>query len=193
MNGGEIGSWFTSFERLQEVFLSALVMYVAIVAMVRIAGKRTSAQMNNFDWIMTVATGALAAAGILSPDVSLSEALVALAALLLCQAITTYAMMRSKRIARLVKARPRLLTHEGRVLADAMRRERVSEAELHAALREAGLASPEEADWVVIEADGRLSVIARRDSGVSGAPLMDDVAGHPADARARDTAPGGLA
>lgn len=60
-----------------------------------------------------------------------------------------------------------LLLHQGRMLPGALRRTRVTESEVHAALRSAGLGGVEEARAVVLETDGTFSVIGRNGRGDS--------------------------
>lgn len=58
----------------------------------------------------------------------------------------------------LVKAEPSLLVRDGRLLADAMRRSRVTEREVLAAVREAGIASLSQVAEAVLETDGSIAV-----------------------------------
>ena len=152
-------TWFNSFERLADIALSALAVYVTVVVLVRLSGKRSTSKMNNFDWIVTVAAGGLTASGILLESVSVADAAVALASLLGLQWATTRLTLESAWFCQLVKPRPALLVHRGVLLEDAMRRTRVSKAEIHAALREAGLSTASGAAWVILETDASLSVI----------------------------------
>ncbi|MGB3722587.1 MAG: DUF421 domain-containing protein, partial [Pacificimonas sp.] len=68
-----IATWFNSWERLLSIGLSAIATYIGIVILVRISGKRTTSQMNNFDWIITVALGGLVTSGILLKGVSVVD------------------------------------------------------------------------------------------------------------------------
>jgi uncharacterized membrane protein YcaP (DUF421 family) len=71
---------------------------------------------------------------------------------------------RSKGFESLVEGRPQILIHNGRlhdrVLSDA----RLTRHELHAALRQAGCATVDEVQFAVLENNGSISVISRRDS-----------------------------
>jgi uncharacterized membrane protein YcaP (DUF421 family) len=59
----------------------------------------------------------------------------------------------------IVNPYPTLVLHHGRFLDDAMRRQRVSEADVRAAVRRQGLAKLEDVGAVVLEADGTFSVV----------------------------------
>lgn len=109
----------------------------------------------------------------LSKQVALVEGMAALLLLVGLQALITWLSVRSSTVSRLVKSEPRLLLHQGRLLPEAMKHERVTEDELHAALRAQGCGRLADVAAVVLETDGSLSVVPRRDGA---APL--DVLTH---------------
>ncbi len=166
---------WSSWGRLTEISLSAVLFFIFIVALVRVLGKRTTSQLNNFDWIINIAVGSLAASGILLTDVATADALAAIITLALCQYLTTWWVRGTDTGSRVVKARPTLLTHKGEYLRDAMDEVRVSEEEIRAALREAGMIENSAANWVVLETDGNLSVIPSTPSKLDKAEALQDV------------------
>ena len=62
-----------------EIAANALLFYILIIVMVRIVGKRTTSEFNNFDWIINVAVGSLAASGVLLRNVATLDAITAIA------------------------------------------------------------------------------------------------------------------
>lgn len=150
--------------------------YLALIAALRVSGKRTLSQMNAFDFIVTVALGSTLATILLSSETSLAQGIAALLLLVGLQYAITWSSLRSRTVARLAKSEPTALVYHGQLLEDAMRRERVLEAEVRAAVRERGLGRVEEADLVVLETDGTLSVVANFEhagqavTGVTGVP-----------------------
>lgn len=174
----DLSTWFTSWDRLESIAVSSVALYVLIVVLVRVMGKRVTGQMNSFDWIITVAVGSLLASGILQNSVSVSDAALAIGILAACQWLMTKASVRSQRFEKLVKPAPRLLVHKGAYLDAQMEHERVTRAEVDAALREQGHASIDEVNWVVLETDGTMSVVPRMAVPLDKAGLMRQVAGH---------------
>ena len=75
----------------------------------------------------------------------------------------TWLSLRSERFQDLVKARPTVLLSRGEMLRAAMRRERVTEEEILAALRAHGMAGPDEAAAVILETDGSLTALPTRE------------------------------
>jgi uncharacterized membrane protein YcaP (DUF421 family) len=137
--------------------------YLALVAMLRVSGKRTLSQMNAFDFVVTVALGSTLATILLSRDVSLGQGIAALALLIGLQFVITWTSVRSRTASKLVKSEPTAVVWRGRMLRGTMARERLLEAEVEAALREHGLAGAESADLVILETDGTISVVTEVD------------------------------
>ncbi len=170
--------YFQSTDALVRVLAVGVPAYLGLVLFLRVAGKRTLSKMNAFDLVVTVALGSTLATILLAPDVALAEGLLALALLIGLQYLITWSSVRSPAFQRLVKATPRLLSFRGDLLRDALRSERVTEAEIEAAVRERGLPGLTSAFAVVLETDGTLTVIARQD-GVDQLESLDHVRGLP--------------
>ncbi|MDV6030060.1 MAG: DUF421 domain-containing protein [Phycisphaera sp. RhM] len=134
--------------------------YVALIVLLRASGKRTLSKMNAFDFIVTIALGSTLASALISKDVSLSQGVAALGLLVLLQLVSTWLAARYGWYSRLIKAEPTLVFFRGRYLQDAMKKQRVTEEEILAAMRQNGIADPTGVDAVIIETEGTLSVIA---------------------------------
>jgi uncharacterized membrane protein YcaP (DUF421 family) len=151
--------YFESIDSLLRVLAVGIPAYAGLVIFLRIAGKRTLSKMNAFDLVVTVALGSTLATLFLSEDVALAEGLLALAVLIGLQHAITWTSVRVPAFQRVIKATPRLLSFRGSLLDDAMRAERVTEAEVEAAVRQAGLPGTSATYAVVLETDGSLTVI----------------------------------
>ena len=151
------------------VAITAVVAYVALVIMLRISGKRTLSDMNAFDFVVTVALGSTLAATITSDTVSIAEGLSALLTLIIMQAVIALIASRSPGFQSLIKSEPRLLLHRGELLEDAMRAERLTKAEVMAAVRAHGHGDLADVYAVVLETNGELSVITQSPSAEGGA------------------------
>ncbi|MEU0575880.1 YetF domain-containing protein [Streptomyces griseoincarnatus] len=85
------------------------------------------------------------------------------------QFVTAWASVRFRGVRRLVKAEPTLLLHEGRLLHDAMRDQRVTPDEVRQAIRAQGTGALELVHAVVLETDGSFGVISRSQYGAGSA------------------------
>lgn len=146
-----------------------VLAYVALLALLRVSGKRTLSKLNAFDLIVTVALGSTLATILLSRDVPLLQGLAAFGVLVGLQFLITWTSVRWEKVAHVAKSEPRALLYRGRVLHEALREERVLEPELRASIREHGYARYEDVDLVVLETDGSLSAVGSLPDSVGDA------------------------
>jgi uncharacterized membrane protein YcaP (DUF421 family) len=90
--------WFDSWSDIVRVLLVGIASYAFLIASIRILGERTLAQLNAFDFVVTVALGSTLATILLTSDVAFVEGIVALSLLLLLQAVVAFAAAVSRRI-----------------------------------------------------------------------------------------------
>lgn len=173
------GWWFSTWAEVLQIAVGAAFFYTLVVVLVRVLGKRTTSQMNNFDWIITIAVGSLAASGILLKNVAILDAVAAIVVLAALQYATTRLVLRSDTFANLVKAQPTLLTHRGKFLTDAMKSVRVSEEEIMAVLRSHGMRNAQDANWVILETNGEMTVIPKCDEPIETFGTMATVSKPP--------------
>ena len=168
---------FDGWEGLIDVLVCAPILYALVVLSVRLSGKRTTGQMNNFDWIVTVAMGSIVASGIVINSVSIAEAGLAVVTLLLLQYAVTRLAKSSDRFDRAMKADPAVLVARGQVQDGALRANRVTREEINAAIRSRGMTRLDEVGWMILENDGSFSVIGRDAAARSDGSIVPDEMG----------------
>ncbi len=159
------------------VVIAAPFLYAIMIFNIRIMGKRTTAQMNNFDWAVTVAMGSLIASPMTS-NTSITIGALGIALLMLLQYILTKLSFYSDTLQKIVRATPTLLLYEGKMLYENLEKERVLPAEVQAAIRENGYNDLTQIYAVILESDAMFSVIAKEKalehgeilSGLTGLP-----------------------
>lgn len=164
--------FFDSWYDLLRVVVVGTIMYVALIVCLRVTGKRTLSKWNAFDFIVTISLGSILASSFLSNSVALAEGVLAVVVLIGLQFLITWLSVRFDWVINLVKAEPTLLFDRGAMVSNALRAQRVTESEVRAAVRSAGIAALEDVDAVVLETDGSFSVIKRSDS-MSRSALQD--------------------
>ena len=155
-----------------ETIITGTVAYIAIIIFLRISGKRTLAKWNSFDFVVTIAFGSVLASILLSTSDQFGKGIVAFALLVLFQYIITWISVRSDAIQKLIKSEPSLLLYRGEMQRDVMKKQRIAEGEILAALRASGVSAIEDADAVILETDGSFSVLKDIDHS-SGSALKD--------------------
>lgn len=151
--------FFDGWQGIGRTALVGVLAYLALVVLLRVSGKRTLSKMNAFDLVVTVALGSTLATILLSSDVALAEGVTALGVLILLQYVIAWLSVHSQTMSRLVKSEPALLVYQGRLLPEALRRERVVDTEVWAVVRSQGIADLAEVEAVVLETDGTFTVV----------------------------------
>lgn len=146
-----------------QMALRALVVYVAMIAVVRLSKKRFMGRASAFDVILGIMIGSIASRGI-TGNAPLFPTLVSVATLLgLHWAFSGLALLWSG-IGVLLKGRPVVLIRNGIVDQAALSREHMTRADLDEALRRQGMADIAETELATLERNGNVSVV-RRSSG----------------------------
>lgn len=162
-----------SFGPFLNTIILGTIAYIAIIFILRISGKRTLSKWNSFDFVVTIAFGSILASILLSTKDSFGTGILGFALLVLFQYLITWISVRSSWVQKLIKAEPTLLLYRGKLKHDVLKRERIAEGEVLAALRANGIAAIEDADAIVLETDGSFSVIT--DLNNSTASALKDV------------------
>ncbi len=157
--------FFRGWDNLLRTLVVGSLAYVALIVFLRVAGKRTLAKMNAFDLVVTVALGSTLATVLLTKDIPLAEGALAFALLIGLQFVVTWTSVRTRWVRQLATGEPVMLLYCGEVLPASLRRSRVTEDELRAAVRAAGIDSLDRVRAVVLETDGSFSVVRLGDGG----------------------------
>lgn len=157
-----ISMFFSGLEGVWRTLIVGICAYVSLIGVLRFAGKRTLSKMNAFDLVVTVSLGSTLATILLSKDVAWAEGVTAFLLLAGAQFAVTWTSIRSPSFRRWVKAEPRAMLRDGRMIEEALRAERVTKDEVEAAIRSAGYLDPAAIALVMLETDGSMSVVPHR-------------------------------
>ena len=158
----EIGVW--------EKVLRSVVVYLFMLVAFRFTGKRQAGQLTPFDLVVLLIISNVVQNAVIGPDNSLGGGLLGATVILGLNYVVVELTFRSKRLRRLIEATPALLIHNGHILHQNLRKERVTLDDLHAALRRNGIADPEHVRVAVLEENGGISVIPHQAGGPSNFP-----------------------
>lgn len=135
------------------------VIYVFLIAGLRLLGKRELGQMTVYDFVLVVVLANAVQNAMVGDDTTLVGGIVAALTLLVMNRLFTWLLNVSPAFERSMVGQPVLILHDGHLLEDALRREGVSREQVMAALREHGISRIEEARLAVLEVDGTISVV----------------------------------
>lgn len=167
----------TSLKTIALITATAFGIYLAVIVLTRISGKRSFSKMSSFDFAMTVAIGSIVATTILSSSVKLIDGIVGLIAVYLLQKIVSMAR-RSKAVQNIVDNSPILLMDGETMLESNMEKSGVTVSDLRSKLREANVTQLNQIKAVVFETTGDISVLHEDDDQDLNEWIMDDVQRH---------------
>lgn len=152
---------FGGLHPLWRIVVIGTLSYMALLFLIRLAGQRPLGRMQTFDLVVAVAIGSTYGRLLTAQEVQFSEAATAFALLMALHYAVSWLSFRSVRVAHWLETKPTLVYFRGECLPGPMRRNRMTEGELLSAARRAGLGSLQEAEAIVLEADGTFSVLKK--------------------------------
>lgn len=142
------------------IFRSAVV-YVCLMLMVRLSGKRTVGQFTPFDLVVVMLLAEAVTDSLTGGDKSLVGGLIAASTLVALNIVTAFLTARSRRMDEVLQGKPTLIGRDGVIYKDVLRRQRVAEPDVEMALRAADCAI-EDMRCAFLEADGNISILKRQ-------------------------------
>lgn len=142
----------------------AFVVYAFLLLLLRITGKRQVGQLAPFDLVLLLVLSNAVQNSMNAGDNSLVGGLISAASLVALNYGVGFLTSRSSHIERLVDGQPEVLIRDGKLFTQVMRRAQLTEHELHAALRQGGCTEVGQVALAILEINGAISVIQRRDT-----------------------------
>ncbi len=144
-----------------EFVLRGAIIYVFLLLLLRLTGKRQVGQMSPFDLVLLLVLSNAVQNSMNGGDNTVTAGLILATTLVGLNWIMGWLTYRSKHLEALVEGRPVILVHDGKVYHQAMRQVQMTQHELEASLRANGCAGPEEVLFALLENNGQLTVIPR--------------------------------
>lgn len=135
-------------------------VYLALLLMVRLSGKRTVGQFTPFDLLVVMLLSESVSNSLSGEDNSVLGGLIIAATLVFLNAVMGFVSSRSVTVERALEGSPVLLGRDGRVFDDMLRKHRVGKGEMEEALRKADCAQHEMA-CAFLETDGDISILKK--------------------------------
>ncbi len=144
-----------------ELILRGVIVYVFLIVLLRITGKRQVGQLAPFDLVLLLVLSNAVQNSMNGGDNSLVGGLISATTLVVLNYAVGFLTYRSKRLEMLVEGRPEVLIHNGKLFEEVMARGQLTHHEINAALRQAGCSCIEEVHSAILENNGSISVTPR--------------------------------
>jgi uncharacterized membrane protein YcaP (DUF421 family) len=144
-----------------EKVLRPCLVYVFLVAGLRVFGKRELAQTNTFDLIVLLTLSNTVQNAIIGEDNSVTGGVIGACSLLVLNYLVVRFLFRRAKLDRLLEGAPVVLIQGGKVLHQNLNRELITLAELKAAAHKQGFRDLSDVAQAVLETGGSLAFIAK--------------------------------
>lgn len=146
---------------MESVIRPALV-YVVVLLLLRLTGKRTLAQITSFDFVLLLIISEATQQALIGEDNSMINAAIVVATLIGLNIVMSLLKQRYKWVDRMLDDIPLVIVADGKPLKDRMYKARVDEDDVLDAARENhGLERMEQIRHAILERDGEISIIPR--------------------------------
>ena len=149
-----------------EKVLRAVLVYLFLVAALRIVGKRELGQSNTLDLVVLLLVANAVQNGIIGNDVTVTGAVIGALTLFAVNELFTRAAFLSPLASRLLEGNPAVLIHQGRPVPKALLRAGLSLSELRAIARRQGFADLGEVQTAILETNGVVTMFRRDEPGL---------------------------
>ncbi len=146
-----------------DLVIRATVVFFFILLVTRVIGRRQLGELEPFDLILLVVLGDLVQQGITQSDESVTGTLIVISTIALLSVIVSWLSFRIPPLRRVTEGEPLVLVQDGKPVERNLRRERITLDDVYEELRRAQIASLAEVQWAILEDDGHISCIPRKE------------------------------
>lgn len=145
--------------------LRAAAIYVLVMVLVRVSGKRAVGQFTPFDLVTLILLGNAVQNGINGGDNSLTGAVVMAGTLIGLNYAVAFLTSRFRAVEKVVEGEPVVLARHGKVFRHVLRRQLISKHDFEEALRMNEVDDVADIELALMETNGHISVVGKKKKG----------------------------
>jgi uncharacterized membrane protein YcaP (DUF421 family) len=153
--------WFPGRLVLEQIVVRSAVVYLFLLVVLRLMGKRQIGQLAPFDLVLILVLSNAVQNAMNGGDNSVLGGLVSASTLFVLNSGVAIATARSKKLESLIEGHPVVLIHNGKLYDSMLKRANITRHELNSALRQAGCGCLDDVQYAVLENSGAISVVPR--------------------------------
>lgn len=166
-----MGHTFPEVIRLVTIFARTVIIYILLLAVIRLMGKRQIGELEVSELVTTLLLSELASQPISDSNIPLLNAVVPILVLLTAEVILSYVLTKSKAAKKLLNGTPSILINKGVLDQKELNKSRISVEELMGELRLKDISDISAVNYAILEQSGKISVIPK--SGEKNASVAD--------------------
>ncbi|MHC8381431.1 DUF421 domain-containing protein [Pseudomonas sp. LB3P14] len=142
--------------------LRAAAMYLALMVLFKIAGRRSLAELTTFDFVLLMIIGEATQQALLGDDFSLTNSMLVIITLIVIDVGLSLLKQRSQWVSQLIDGGPTIVVENGKFLHKRLCHARLIEADIMEAARSSqGIETLDQIKFAILERNGKISVIAQ--------------------------------
>ena len=142
-----------------ELILRGTLVFLGLMLCLRVVGQREAGGLGLTDLLVVVLIVDAASAGLTGEASTIGDGFILVGTILLWSVVLDALSYRWPRLGRILKARPKPLIEDGRLNRRVMRRELMTDVEVHAQLRLHGIQEVGQVHRAYLEPNGIISVV----------------------------------
>lgn len=139
--------------------LSILVLFLVT----KLMGKKQVSQLNTFDYVIGISIGSIAAALSVDQDTEYLDATISMLVYGLISLMISFLTLKSIRFRRFISGTPTVLIQHGKILEQGIKKSKIDLNDLMEECRESGYFNVADIEFAVMEVDGTVSILPKRD------------------------------
>jgi uncharacterized membrane protein YcaP (DUF421 family) len=142
-----------------DLVLRAVVVFVFVLLLTRVIGKRELGTLQPFDLILLIVLGDALQQGLTQDDYSLTGAILVVGTIALLQVFVSWLSFRFPRTRPILEGEPVIIVQDGKVIERNLKRERLTVEEITEEARKQQIAHLSDIRYAVLETGGQISFI----------------------------------
>jgi|SRR5690554_2717584 len=143
-----------------DAVLRGLSVYIFLLILFRISGKRNISQITTFDFVLLLILGEATQQALLGDDFSVTNAFIVILTLIAADILISSIKQKFKKFDKLVGGVPLIIVENGKPIKDRMDESRIDEEDiLESARKKHGLSRMSQIKYAILERDGDISII----------------------------------
>lgn len=145
------------------VFLRSIVLYIIVLIVMRLMGKREIGQLQPFELAIAIMIADLAAVPMAETGIPISNGIIPILGLLVMHLIISFLNLKNMKIREILCGKPAILIYRGKIDEKVLKKERFTLNELQERLRSSNVVNLGDVEYAILETSGQVTVIQKPD------------------------------
>ncbi|MBQ3064451.1 MAG: DUF421 domain-containing protein [Clostridia bacterium] len=146
------------------ILIRTIIIYIVLIATMRLMGKRQLGELEISELVTTLLISEIASLPIADQTIPVVHAIIPLVTILTLEMVLSIILLKCPKLKNLASARPTVLIRHGTLDQKELKRIRISLDELISELRQAGVATIADVDYAILEQNGKISIILKKEA-----------------------------